>query len=329
MKDVILPNNIMVVEAQEDDDEIFVYMGGDQEVPDGIRRARIHRSAKIVRVRAFSNCWQLISVEFHDGIEIIEEWAFMGCRSRGSIKLLGVKIIKEGAFHNCALLTDVEFGDKLETIEQSAFSYCRSLRNIIMPTVRTVGKWAFCDCTRLTDLDLPEGLETIEDNAFENCTRLRRIALPLKDGMIHAGAFSNCPNLITVDLVGGISIHKTVSSLNLESWRNEMTGEIKRINQDLPNLRFWKTQAVQQWMIAVISRLDHYKAEHHKLLKEATTLLELALWKANLDDNEGGVLEREGVRTTRGQRKRARKEISVTSGASIVIKNVLPFLGLK
>eukprot|EP00573_Skeletonema_grethae_P000936 CAMPEP_0201688944 /NCGR_PEP_ID=MMETSP0578-20130828/2607_1 /ASSEMBLY_ACC=CAM_ASM_000663 /TAXON_ID=267565 /ORGANISM="Skeletonema grethea, Strain CCMP 1804" /LENGTH=316 /DNA_ID=CAMNT_0048173429 /DNA_START=675 /DNA_END=1623 /DNA_ORIENTATION=- len=46
------------------------------------------------------------------------------------------------------------------------------------------------------------------------------------------------------------------------------------------------------------------------MLKEATTLLELALWKVNLDDKEGG--EREGVRTTRGRRKRARKEICVT-----------------
>ena len=56
------------------------------------------------------------------------------------------------------------------------------------------------------------------------------------------------------------------------------------------------------------------------------SLLELALWKANLDV---GTLEQEGVRTTRGQRKRARKERSVTSGASIVIKNVLPFLKLE
>ncbi len=50
-----------------------------------------------------------------------------------------------------------------------------------------------------------------------------------------------------------------------------------------------------------------------------------SLRKANLDGNGGGLL-REGVRTTRGSRKRARKEICVMSGASIVIKNVLPFL---
>eukprot|EP00985_Skeletonema_marinoi_P011255 scaffold5329_cov126-Skeletonema_marinoi.AAC.10 len=65
------------------------------------------------------------------------------------------------------------------------------------------------------------------------------------------------------------------------------------------------------------------------MLKEATTLLELALWKADLNEKEEGLVEREGVRTTRGRRKRARKEICITSGASIVIKNVLPFLELK
>ena len=109
-----------------------------------------------------------------------------------------------------------------------------------------------------------------------------------------------------------------------------MKGEINLINQVLPTTTFWsrKTLAVQQWMESVSHRVNHYKADHRNFLKEATTLLELALWKANLDDNEGGVVQREGVRTTRRQLKKARKEICVTSGASIVIKNVLPFLTL-
>eukprot|EP00986_Skeletonema_menzelii_P021231 scaffold33688_cov268-Skeletonema_menzelii.AAC.1 len=80
------------------------------------------------------------------------------------------------------------------------------------------------------------------------------------------------------------------------------------------------TSAIQQWMRSVIRRLDHYKAEHQKLLKEATTLLELALWKTNLADNEGDRLDREGFRTTRGSRKRARTEICVTSDYVIVVR---------
>ena len=325
-----MPRLIEAEAQEEEDDEItFVYMGGNQVVPDGVRRARIHKSVKIILRRAFQYRRNLISVEFHDGVEVIEESAFHGCSLlSGSIKLLGIKIIKTKAFYFCGGLADVEFGDKLETIEQSAFCYCSTLRNITMPQVKSIDRYAFFSCRLLADLDLPEGLETLQEDAFWHCTRLRRIALPLKDDMIGNDVFNFCPNLTVVDLAGGI--HKTVASLHHESWRNEMTGEINRINQDLPNTDTQeKTQVIRRWMSAAISRLDHYIAEHHKLLKEATTLLELALWKANLDNNKEGVVEREGVRTTRGQRKRARKEISITSGASIVIKNVLPFLELK
>jgi len=318
---------MMMAEAARDD-EIFVYMGGDQRVPDSVRRARIHKSVKIVPAQAFYYRQQLIYVEFHDDIEIIEEYAFRGCISLRGVKLLGVKIIKYYAFHQCRGLTDVEFGDKLETIENCVFYLCSSLSTITMPSVRNVGRWAFSFCQKLTDLDLPEGLESLEERALSRCTCLRRITMPLKDDMIEKDdVFDGCPQLETVELVGGI--HKTVASFHMERWRNEMRDEINRINQILPSTNAAeKTEEIKQWMRSVSRLLDHYKAEHQKVLKEATTLLELALWKANLDDSKGGILEREGVRTTRRQLKRARKEIGITSGASIVIKNVLPFLTL-
>ena len=243
-----------------------------------------------------------------------------------SIKLLGVRIIKGHAFYyNCRGLTDVEFGDKLETLERSAFSHCAALKKIRMPSVRTIGEHAFANCYKLSDVEFGETLRTLQLFAFSHCDKLKRIALPLKGNMIDDLVFDYCPKLKTVDLVGGI--HRTIASLHLESWRNKMTGEINRINQVLPTLIYGqKTEEIQQWMRKVIHHLNQYKEEHRKLLKDATTLLELALWKANLDDNEGGRVDKEGFRTTRGSRKRARKEICVTSGASIVIKNVLPFL---
>ena len=84
-----------------------------------------------------------------------------------------------------------------------------------------------------------------------------------------------------------------------------------------------KTVAIQQWMEeAVIRRLDHYKNEHHLLLKEATTLLELALWKTKLRDK--GTDEKVAMGPLR-----AREENRVTSGADVVIKHVLPFLAWK
>ena len=134
----------MIMAEAQGDDGIFVYMGGDQEVPDGVRRARIHKSVKIVHARAFQNRRRLISVEFHDGVEIIETEAFHFCTSlRGPIKLLGAKIIKERAFEYTKL-TDVEFGDKLETIEAGAFGRCIKLKKIKMPYHRTgCIRWLF------------------------------------------------------------------------------------------------------------------------------------------------------------------------------------------
>ena len=315
-----------MAEAREDD-EIFVYVGGDQVVPNDVRRVRIDKSVTIIPQRAFKHRRRLIYVEFHDGIERIEEDAFCYCILLRGVKLLGVKVIEIWAFANCFGLIDVEFCVELETIGNYAFNTCESLRSIIIPSVSNIGKYAFASCMQLKDLDLPEGLETIEESAFWSCYELKRIAIPL-GCMIGNNIFYNCRELISVDLVGGI--HNTVASLHLENWRNGMKGEINRINQVLPDtFAGEKTAVTQQWIRSVIRLLDHYKAEHKAMLKEATTLLELALWKADLNEKEEGLVEREGVRTTRGRRKRARKEICITSGASIVIKNVLPFLELK
>ena len=113
-----------------------------------------------------------------------------------------------------------------------------------------------------------------------------------------------------------------------------MQEELDRINQTLPNtLPFGseKTIAIQQWITRVLDRMEHYRTEHQTLLKEAMTLLELALWKANLRENEAddAATQEGGSRVTRGQRKRKRNDRCITSGASIVIKNVLPFLAMK
>ena len=130
-------------------------------------------------------------MEFHDGVEIIEEAAFYGCRLfKGPIKMLGVKVIKAKAFVCCFGLTDVEFGAQLERIEDRAFQNCNALKKIRMPSVRTVGKAGFGSCSELSDVEFGEGLRKLQIYAFNNCTKLKRIALPLKDNMIEDDVFS-------------------------------------------------------------------------------------------------------------------------------------------
>ena len=202
---------------------------------------------------------------------------------------------------------------------------------------------------------MSEGLETLEGGAFTFCSRLRRIALPLKGDMfedqntINMPVFNYFDDLSHVDLVGGI--HKTISFLHLESWRNEMNEEIDRINQVLPNTRAReKTAPIRSWMRSVLERIAHYKSEHYALLKEAMTLLELSLWKAKLlreieehsleeeqpakkakiNKEERGEASTMAVNTREAAKifsdAAIRQEARVICGADVIIKNVLSFL---
>jgi hypothetical protein len=258
--------------------------------------------------------------------------AFCNCISLQSIKLPGVMIIQESAFNGCRNLSNVEFGDKLDIIGREAFLHCDSLKNIAPRNVRVIGHKAFANCKQLTDVECGERLVRIEGMAFMRCPALRRIAIPLKRDMVgfYGNAF-NAIELATVDLVGGI--HKTISSLHLESWKSQINQLMARINQTLPTVPAGsKTTFIQDWIVSVHRRLNHYKNDHYKLLKEATTLLELALWKFMLEEeNKDYPPEAKPKKKAKIDVKSARKQRRITSGAamSIVIKNVLPFLRLE
>jgi hypothetical protein len=311
-------------------DDIFVYTGRGQEVPRDVKRVRIAENIDTILAETFRDREELIAVEGHDKIKKIEEWAFNECPCLRSVtKMQGVIEIGEQAFYSCNALSELEF-DKLEIIGEWAFAHCYSLRSINMPSIRRVGACALSNCTALTDVVFGQDLERIENNVFYGCA-LRRIVFPLK-GYLFIGhnAFGNCGNLSRVDTLAG-GIHKTISSLHLESWRGEMQDEIDRINQTLPNIRYGKSEAIQEWIDGVLQRMEHYKNEHKMLLKEAMALLELALWKAKLLDETDEKKCNVDVVTKKAKidTEAARKEHKVTCGASIVIKNVLPFLALK
>ena len=317
--------------------DIFVYMGGDQVVPDRVTHAVIDPSVKIIPRRAFWFRRHLVSVIFHDDVEIIEEYAFDGCALRGVITLLGVREVGKGAFDGCTELSGVEFGDQLETIGNSAFyNCCNFLRSIKMPSVRTIQEFAFGECKQLVDAEFGSDLETIGSYSFHNCTRLQRITIPLKDNLFpfdtdeqEYNQFSRCDNLTTIDLVGVESMYKTISSLLMERWRDEMKAEIDRINRELPHtFTGLRTNAIRQWIRSVINTMECYKAEHNRLLKEHMTQLELAIWKAKLDETDHDSAMQVQTKKVKIDVECMRKEKRITSGADIIIKNVLPFLKL-
>ena len=316
------------------DGDIFVYRGGaPQHV--NVTHVFIDKSVDEIDDYAFWNCKQLLQVDTHDGIRKVGKNAFRENKSLGRINLKSTVEIDMYAFYNCVNLADVELGDKLEIIGGSAFGWT-SLTHVKLPSTITIGSCAFFRCESMVDIEFSERLEKIGASAFHGCKRLQRIAIPLKRDLFEYDndedegyyQFNNCVQLTTVDLVGGI--HKTAASLHMDSWRTEMTAEINRINQVLPNTpTIRKTDEIEQWMESVSDKMDHYKSEHCRYVKEGITLLELALWKAKLLGEKEEDATETKPKKAKVDGEGARKERRITCGADIVIKNVLPFLQLE
>ena len=203
----------------------------------------------------------------------------------------GAKEVGDAAFENCHVLTDVECG-KLEIIRERAFGNCQSLRSINMPSARIVARGVFGKCKDLKDVKFGNKLERIEGyGTFSQCVSLERITIPLKDNLITVdSAFIVCRNLMHVDLADeGAVLLKTIAALQLEEWRNDMNEEIDSINHILPITPAGyveryddydegeKAQAIRSWISSVLGKINHYKAEHRRILSEAAATLQLFL----------------------------------------------------
>ena len=78
-----------------DDHDIFVYTGGrvPQHLREIITHARIDESVTTIEEGAFADCFSLLYVDFHSGVDIVERCAFYMCYSLRRINLPGVRTI--------------------------------------------------------------------------------------------------------------------------------------------------------------------------------------------------------------------------------------------
>ena len=266
----------------------FTYTGADGEVIDE-EATHIFVNARVIPAEAFCRHRNIVEVICQEGVEKIEEDAFLGCPSLRRVIMPGVIVVEGGVFEDCEALEDVEC-DKLEIIKDGAFNWCESLQSINLPSARFAERGAFANCKFLTDVKFGSELEGIEEGAFWECESLERITIPFKDGLImEDDAFIGCYDFHQVDLIEG-KLHETIAALQLEEWRDDMSKEIDLINQILPNAEAGcfdydteeedpgeKVLVIRMWIRSVCRKIIHYQAEHRRLLDDAATTLELVL----------------------------------------------------
>lgn len=305
------------VDDEEEETVLYIYIGG--RVPEHLKQhithAIIDKSIRSIDDFAFYECPHLVDVKFHDDVLHVGKEAFAHCSRLRHLLLPGVRIIDSAAFFDCQQLVDVKFGHRLEIIRFAAFSQCISLRHVTMPYCRDIEVAAFFCCEQLTDLNLPACLEHVGRRAFRRCVNMRRIGMPLKLNMLDSDIFNYCENLVEVDFGG--TIQRITSQLSLDSWSNDIEEKVNLFNRVLPTIPSnLKTRAMQQCIESVMDKIKFYKSEHNQLLKQAASVLELALWKTQI--------EREMIQQKLDVGHRA--DCRYVCKSDVVIANVMSFL---
>jgi len=224
--------------------------------------------------------------------------------------------IGQEAFMHCNGLREVVFNDcGIKTIGYSAFFDCKSLESIIFPSTLTeIGNSAFANCNNLRTIVLNEGLRTIKGHGFESCSSLQSITLPSTLTSVGNYAFGGCDRLREIVILNesldrGISIIKQVMLACISVRKLNFPGLSTRL-ENIFNIDYWadvivdKIDAIPQivrrdsggFLISTRDRENRVDwklvkqrfDKMHKLisyyeLKEATSLFELALWKAKID----------------------------------------------
>ena len=198
--------------------------------------------------------WRSIlqEVTIEDGVEILGDYAFEGCRDLIRVTIPGsVNSISYSAFYDCTKLTQVMIGEGVKSIGNHAFEGCEHLTGITIPrSVNSIGNSAFYDCKSLQRVTIPgsvksigydafkwciglnhviieDGVESIGDSAFYQCEGLTEITIPDSVKSIGNSAFEFCTNLQRVTIPNSVtSIGKDAFDRCSSDLRIEYNGEV-------------------------------------------------------------------------------------------------------
>jgi len=202
-------------------------------VPQTVRYVTIDPSVRTIPCGAFLYCSNLLSVEFHEAVEIIEEDAFHGCTALTYVRIPhSVTNIGHRAFYKCTNLAVIDIDSSPSSLSLSTISLpapapvslsappsrASSYRSttatntatatnapLLMATVATPTPPAPSHSQTSLTLTarmarLGEGLSIIGEEAFLECSSLTSISIPPSLTKLSKYAFFGCTALASIDI---------------------------------------------------------------------------------------------------------------------------------
>ncbi len=174
--------------AAEDPNDLIIYSVGTESVtitgfPKGAAGKLVippvieGKPVTLIGYAAFANCTRITSVNIPDSVTSIGEYAFVGCRGLGEVRL-SERLVNLGlrSFAACTSLRSVKIPASLSTIGDLAFVRCSLLSSVIIsPGVSVISWGAFGECRNLMSVTLPSSITHIGNAAFYQCAGLRNV----------------------------------------------------------------------------------------------------------------------------------------------------------
>lgn len=162
-------------------------------------------TVKTIDDGTFSECTNLLTIGFEDGLEQINAEAFYGCKKLTEFVLPdSLTYIGDRCFQNCSGLLTMGIPSRVWYVGTSAFENCTKLASVVLPSqLLTLNPRTFFKCSALTDVDLPYNVTKIGESAFENCSNLTKAIVRENVNTIEDRAFYGCSKLNTVDIHPG------------------------------------------------------------------------------------------------------------------------------
>ena len=139
------------------------------EIPEGVT---------YIGANAFSHNRMLRSVNIPNSVRVIREFTFEGCIALNNITLHdGLESIEQRAFMRTGL-TSVTWPAGVTSIPYAVFSGSQALQSVTIPEgVTSIGPSAFSS-SGLTSITLPSTIEEIHADAFRACSSLVTVSIP-------------------------------------------------------------------------------------------------------------------------------------------------------
>ena len=109
-----------------------------------------------------------------------------------------------------------------------------------------------------------------------------------------------------------------INAIGLKQWRDNVVNMVMGPKFGMP----YDVGEGASWLDNIRSKLSQYETEYQSL-KEATSLLELALWMNKMNDREGKERQNKKMKIEESD---VREQCRINCGADIVIQHVLPYL---